>query len=154
NMRHLFEVNTFAPMALIKALLPQMKKRGSGRIINIVSCAGRVPIPTVGIYGGSKSALAIMSNTMRLELEPRGIDIINIYAGTVDTAFEENALREEERPGLCPKDRCGEPRFTIAQKVLEAAAGRSLARSRRQMVFNHSAHLAATCGSQDGLATG
>jgi len=123
NMRHLFEVNTFAPMALIKALLPQMKKRGSGRIINIVSCAGRVPIPTVGIYGGSKSALAIMSNTMRLELEPRGIDIINIYAGTVDTAFEENALREEERPGLCPKDRCGEPRFTIAQKVLEAATG-------------------------------
>ena len=123
NMRHLFEVNTFAPMALIKALLPQMKKRGSGRIINIVSCAGRVPIPTVGIYGGSKSALAIMSNTMRLELEPSGIDIINIYAGTVDTAFEENALREEERPGLCPKDRCGEPRFTIAQKVLEAATG-------------------------------
>jgi short-subunit dehydrogenase/MoaA/NifB/PqqE/SkfB family radical SAM enzyme len=123
NMRHLFEVNTFAPMALIKALLPQMKKRGSGRIINIVSCAGRVPIPTVGIYGGSKSALAVMANTMRLELEPRGIDIVNIYPGTVNTAFEEHAFREEDRPGLCPKDICGEPRFTIAQKVLEAAAG-------------------------------
>lgn len=123
NMRHLFEVNTFAPMALIQALLPQMKKRGSGRIINIVSCAGRVPIPTVGIYGGSKSALAVMANTMRLELEPQGIDIINIYPGTVGTAFEEHAFREEDRPGLCPKDRCGEPRFTIAQKILEAASG-------------------------------
>ncbi len=123
SMRHLFEVNTFAPMALIQALLPQMKKRGSGRIINIVSCAGRVPIPTVGIYGGSKSALAVMANTMRLELEPRGIDIVNIYPGTVNTAFEEHAFREEDRPGLCPKDICGEPRFTIAQKVFEAAAG-------------------------------
>jgi short-subunit dehydrogenase/MoaA/NifB/PqqE/SkfB family radical SAM enzyme len=125
NMRHLFEVNTFAPMALIQALLPQMKKRGSGRIINIVSCAGRVPIPTVGVYGGSKSALAVMTNTMRLELEPKGIDLINIYPGTVATAFEEHAFREEDRPGLCPKDRCGEPRFTIAKKVIEAATGPS-----------------------------
>jgi MoaA/NifB/PqqE/SkfB family radical SAM enzyme len=77
----------------------------------------------VGVYGGSKSALAVMTNTMRLELEPEGIDIINIYPGTVATAFEEHAFREEERPGLCPKDICGEPRFRIAQKVLEAAAG-------------------------------
>ena len=92
-------------------------------MINILSCAGRVPIPTVGVYGGSKSALAVMTNTMRLELEPRGIDIINIYPGTVATAFEEHAFREEERPGLCPKDICGEPRFSIAQKVLQAAAG-------------------------------
>jgi short-subunit dehydrogenase/MoaA/NifB/PqqE/SkfB family radical SAM enzyme len=125
NIRHLFEVNTFAPMALIRALLPQMLRDGGGRIVNIVSAAGRVPIPTVGIYGGSKSALAVMTNTMRFELEPKGIDIINVYPGTVDTAFEENALREEERPGICPRDRCGEPRFYIAKRVLEAAAGPS-----------------------------
>jgi MoaA/NifB/PqqE/SkfB family radical SAM enzyme len=41
----------------------------------------------------------------------------------VATAFEENAFREEERPGLCPHDICGEPRFRTAQKVLKAAAG-------------------------------
>ncbi|MGD9085643.1 MAG: SDR family NAD(P)-dependent oxidoreductase [Desulfobacterales bacterium] len=123
NIRHLFEVNTVSPLMLLKALLPEMQKRGSGRIINILSCAGRVPIPTVAVYGGSKSALAVMTNTMRLELEPKGIDIINIYPGTVSTAFEEHAFREEERPGLCPHDICGEPRFRIAQKVLKAAAG-------------------------------
>jgi MoaA/NifB/PqqE/SkfB family radical SAM enzyme len=108
---------------LINTLLPEMKKRAGGRVVNILSCAGRVPIPTVGVYGGSKSALAVMTNTMRLELEPKGIDIINIYPGTVATAFEEHAFREEERPGLCPKEVCGEPRFRIAQKVIEAAAG-------------------------------
>ncbi len=123
NIRHLFEVNTVSPLVLIKTLLPQMQKRGSGRVVNILSCAGRVPIPTVGVYGGSKSALAVMANTMRLELDPQGIDVINIYPGTVATAFEEHAFREEERPGLCPHDICGEPRFRIAQKVVEAAAG-------------------------------
>ena len=123
NIRHLFELNTFSPLALTKALVPHMKRRGGGRIINIVSCAGRIPIPTVGVYGGSKSALAVMSNTMRLELEPSGIDIINIYPGTVDDSFEENALREEDRPGLCPTEHCGLPRYEIADKVLEAAAG-------------------------------
>ena len=123
NIRRLFEVNTVSPLMLLKALLPEMQKRGNGRIINILSCAGRVPIPTVAVYGGSKSALAVMTNTMRLELEPRGIDIINIYPGTVATAFEEHAFREEERPGICPKEVCGEPRFRIAQKVIKAAAG-------------------------------
>lgn len=125
NIRHLFEVNTVSPLMLIKSLLPEMQNRGSGRVVNILSCAGRVPIPTVAVYGGSKSALAVMTNTMRLELEPKGIDIINIYPGTVATAFEEHAFREEDRPGLCPHDICGEPRFRIAQKVLKAASGPS-----------------------------
>lgn len=124
RIRQLFEINTFSPLILIKTLLPHMKQRGGGRFINIVSCAGRVPIPSVGVYGGSKSALAVMTNTMRLECEPMGIDIINVYPGTVDTAFEENALREADRGGFClPRQQCGEPRFDIARKVLAAAAG-------------------------------
>lgn len=123
NIRRLFEVNTFAPLMLIKTLLPHMKARGTGRILNIVSCAGRVPIPTVGVYGGSKSALAVMTNTMRIELAPAGIDIINVYPGTIGTSFEENALRERDRPGLCPTDTCGLPRFEMADRILEAAVG-------------------------------
>jgi hypothetical protein len=43
--------------------------RGNGRVINIASCTGRVPVPTVGVYGGSKTALAVMANTRRLEFE-------------------------------------------------------------------------------------
>lgn len=123
NIRNLFEVNTFSPLVLIKALLPHMKSRGVGRIVNIVSCAGRVPIPSVGVYGGSKSALAVMTNTMRLELKSSGIQIVNIYPGTADTSFEENALREDNRPGLCPRDHCGLPRVEIAGKIFAAASG-------------------------------
>ena len=123
RMRQLFEVNTFSPLLLAGALLPQMKQRGGGRVINIVSCAGRVPIPSVGIYGGSKSALAIMANTLRLELEPAGVDVLNIYPGTVDSDFEEKACRERQRPGLCPQGGCGRPVDEIVKMIMEAAVG-------------------------------
>lgn len=123
NLRYLYEVNTFAPILLIKALLPHMTDRNSGRIVNIASSSGRVPIPSVGVYGGSKSALAIMSNTLRLELQQTAVVVLNIYPGTVDTAFEENALREKFRAGLCPIDRCGKPRFKVADRILSAAKG-------------------------------
>jgi short-subunit dehydrogenase/wyosine [tRNA(Phe)-imidazoG37] synthetase (radical SAM superfamily) len=125
KIRHLFEVNTFSPFSLIQALLPHMSMRGTGRIVNIVSSAGRVPIPTVGVYGGSKSALAVMANTMRLELEPKGIDILNIYPGTINDSFEKNAMREGNRPGLCSTADCGEAEENIAAQILDAAAGPS-----------------------------
>ena len=109
NIRHLFEVNTLSPLVLINSLLPEMQKRAGGRVVNILSCAGRVPIPTVGVYGGSKSALAVMTNTMRLELEPKGIDIINIYPGTVATSFEENAEIPQVLLPFSPSaDRCSQ----------------------------------------------
>ena len=125
NIRHLFEVNAFSPLFLIQALLPQMKKMGEGRVINIISSGFRVPIPTVGVYNGSKSSLSAMTNTMRLELAPSGIDIINIYPGTIDNSFEENAIHQDDRPGLCPSDHCGLPRYDIARRILKAASGPS-----------------------------
>jgi MoaA/NifB/PqqE/SkfB family radical SAM enzyme len=123
KVRYLFEVNTFAPLALIQKLVPSMIRRGGGRIVNIVSSAGRVPIPTVGVYGGSKSALAVMTNTMRLELQPKNIDVINIYPGTINDSFERNAMRENNRLGLCPTADCGEEEETITRHIIEAAAG-------------------------------
>lgn len=123
NLRYLFELNTFSPIMLMSELLPHMLKQGGGRIINIVSCAGRIPIPTEGVYGGSKSALAMMANTMRLEMTPKNIDIINIYPGTVDTGFEQHARREKEKPGVCRLESCGAPTKEITSKILAAAAG-------------------------------
>ncbi len=123
RIRHLFEVNTFSPLLLIQALIPHFVRRGGGRVINIVSSAGRVPIPTVGVYGGSKSALAVMTNTMRLELEPKGVAIVNIYPGTINSSFERNAIREADRPGLCPTVDCGADEAEIVEQILKAAAG-------------------------------
>ncbi len=125
RLRYLFEVNMFAPLAIARALLPGMKARRAGRIVTVVSFAGRVPIVTNGAYGGSKSAIAVMMNTMRLELSGTGIDVVNIYPGTAATAFEENALREPGRDRLCPRESCGEPRDEVARRVFEASRGPS-----------------------------
>jgi MoaA/NifB/PqqE/SkfB family radical SAM enzyme len=77
----------------------------------------------VGVYGGSKTALAVMANVLRLELEPAGVDVLNIYPGTVDTDFEQQACRERDRPGLCPQGGCGRPVQETVDLILKAAAG-------------------------------
>ena len=110
----------------MRLLAPGMKERGHGKIVNVASAAGRVPIPTVGVYGGSKSALAVMANTMRLELEPFGVDVINVYPGTAATAFEVNALRENNRGGLYSFSQySGGPPDAIADAVVAAIPGPS-----------------------------
>ena len=122
RIREIFELNTFTPLLLMRELVPQMAQRGDGLVINITSAAGRVPIPTVGIYGGSKSALAIMANTMRFELEPTGVRILNVYPGTASTAFEVNALREKNRDGLYGQSGYeGRPVESIVKRILTAA---------------------------------
>lgn len=123
KVQHLFQINTFSPLILMRKLASHMKSIGGGRIINIVSTAGRVPILTEGVYGASKTALAVMANTMRLELKNTGVDIINIYPGTADTAFEQNTIRAKGKTEICPKEACGRPPEEIAQKIFQTAAG-------------------------------
>jgi short-subunit dehydrogenase/MoaA/NifB/PqqE/SkfB family radical SAM enzyme len=122
RVRQLFEVNTLAPLALARRLAPHLLERG-GRIVNILSCSGRVPVPTTGIYGGAKSAHAIIANTMRLELAPRGVHVINVYPGTVDSGFDDNALQESGRPGVCLSGGCGRPVGEVADRVVAAMSG-------------------------------
>ena len=67
--------------------------------------------------------MVVVTNTMWHELEPYEIEIINVSPTTVNTSFDEKALREEEHPGLCPTDRCNLPRLDMATQILDAAAG-------------------------------
>jgi short-subunit dehydrogenase/MoaA/NifB/PqqE/SkfB family radical SAM enzyme len=125
KMRKVYEVNTFSPMALTLALLPSMKDRGRGIVINILSCAGYIPTPTTGVYGASKAAFSTMARTLRLEAAPAGVKVFNFYPGPIDTPFNTNALRENKRLGVygCGTT-CAEP-DRIAEKVLSAVAGKA-----------------------------
>ncbi len=123
--RSLFELNALTPWDLARLCAGTMRERGGGLIVNVVSCSGRVPVPTAAVYGGSKSALAIMANTMRLELEGTGVAVLNVYPGTVDTGFEGNAFRERGRPGVCVGGGCGRPAGDVADRIVTAVeAGR------------------------------
>ena len=72
--RRIFETNVFAVHRMNRAVLPHMRKRGSGLLIHIGSQAGRVVIPGSGMYGASKAALEFLVESYHYELAGQGID--------------------------------------------------------------------------------
>lgn len=85
--RRQFEVNLLGPLALTQALIPAMRDRGGGRIINISSLGGRTAFPFGGLYSGSKFALEAISDVLRMELEPFNIRVSVVEPGPVSTNF-------------------------------------------------------------------
>lgn len=82
-----FDVNVFGAMELTKLVLPQMRKEGSGRIINISSVGGRAVGPFGGWYHGTKFALEALSDSLRMELKPFGIDVVVVEPGGIKSEF-------------------------------------------------------------------
>ena len=98
NIRRLFEVNVFGALHCIQAVVPYMKRQGSGQIINVSSVAGKIATPRNGAYAATKFALTAISDALRLELGDYGITVITVFPGITDTAFGENVLREVDVP--------------------------------------------------------
>ncbi|MDR2686492.1 MAG: SDR family NAD(P)-dependent oxidoreductase [Oscillospiraceae bacterium] len=91
--RRQMEVNFFAPVRLIQLLLPSMRERGGGRIVNISSVAGKVYSPLSGWYCASKFALEGITDCLRIELKPFGIGVSLIEPSPIRTAWPEGAKR-------------------------------------------------------------
>ena len=79
------EVNVFGLARLCQLVLPSMRAQGSGRIINIASVAGRAVLPYGGWYHVSKYSVEALSDAMRIELKPLGIDVVIIEPGGIAT---------------------------------------------------------------------
>ena len=90
-------VNVLAPLTLVQRLIPAMRDRGYGRIVNISSIAGRTAFPFGGIYSASKFALEAISDALRMELEPFNIQVSVIEPGPVSTPFFEVAATGVEQ---------------------------------------------------------
>jgi NAD(P)-dependent dehydrogenase (short-subunit alcohol dehydrogenase family) len=84
EVRRQLEVNVIGPLAVTQAFLPLLRK-ARGRIVNIGSIAGRVPLPFVGPYSMSKAALDAMTTALRLELDTWGIEVSLIEPGAIAT---------------------------------------------------------------------
>lgn len=111
HFRKLFELNVFAPIHLIQTVLPQMKFRREGLIVNVASVVGHVALPLMGAYSASKFALRAFTDSLRVELKPFGIGVLGVYPGTIRTPFSENALagapqRFRGRPGGISAEQC------------------------------------------------
>ena len=82
-----FETNFFSIIRLIQEVGPTMRKQGSGKIVNISSVAGRIGFPASPAYISSKFALEGLSESLRLEMSPFGVDVIIIEPGVIKTNF-------------------------------------------------------------------
>ncbi|NJN75601.1 MAG: SDR family oxidoreductase [Synechococcaceae cyanobacterium RL_1_2] len=89
-MRQL-ETNTIAPIILAQAVAPPMKEQQSGLIINIGSISGIVTMPFSGAYCASKAALHALSDALRMELAPFGIQVMTVQPGAIASKFGDQA---------------------------------------------------------------
>src|SRR3954468_7541102 len=83
--RTVFETNLWSPLALIAALAPAMVRRGDGTIVNVGSMARVSPFPHLGVYSASRAALSTVSEVLDMELRPRGVRVLEVALGPVDT---------------------------------------------------------------------
>ena len=84
-----FDVNVYGPHRLARAVLPHMREAEDGTVVNVSSVAGRVAAPGMGAYAGSKHALEGMSDALRAEVEPFGVDVVVVQPGPVETSFRD-----------------------------------------------------------------
>jgi NAD(P)-dependent dehydrogenase (short-subunit alcohol dehydrogenase family) len=94
EFERLFAVNVFAPFAIIRAALPELRRQGSGHILNITSIAGRAPAGSSGLYSATKSALEGLTQSLAQEIAPFGLKATAIAPGAFRTDFlSEHSIR-------------------------------------------------------------
>lgn len=94
EVRAMFETNFFGLVALTRRVLPGMRARASGRIVNISSVGGLIGNPSSGYYNATKFAVEGLSEALGKEVEPLGINVIAVEPGPFRTDWAGRSLRE------------------------------------------------------------
>ncbi|MFF0034941.1 oxidoreductase [Streptomyces mirabilis] len=136
-----FEVNIFGAARLIQLVLPHMRAQRSGTIVNISSMGGKIHTPLGGWYHGTKFALEGLSDCLRMELKPFGVDVVVVEPGAIrtewggiaadnlrktsgDTAYAVQADAMAESLGSESTARRSSPPSVIADTVAKAVTAR------------------------------
>jgi short-subunit dehydrogenase len=122
----MFELNFFAPLAMIQLVAPHMRQRRSGMIVNIGSIAGKVTLPWFTLYSATKFALGSLTEGLRMELAGDGIRTMVVCPGYVKTDFQSHVLLGR------PPDRLWKVAIT-AERCAQAVA-RGVERNARTVV--------------------
>lgn len=97
ELRHQFEVNVFGSVAMMKAVLPCMRQRRSGRILNVTSMGGLMTMPGLSFYHGSKFALEGISNSLGKEVKEFGILVTAVEPGMFRTDWAGRSMVRSSR---------------------------------------------------------
>ncbi|AYG61861.1 oxidoreductase [Rhizobium jaguaris] len=98
EIRTVFETNVFGLTFVTQAVLPHMRARRRGHIVNLSSIAGRIAQPGSGFYAGTKFAVEGISDALRKELQPLGIGVMLVEPGGFRTDFAGRSLRQSKEP--------------------------------------------------------
>ncbi len=125
ELRRQLEVNLVGHVAVMQAVLRNLR-RVHGRIVNVGSIAGRSALPFLGAYAASKHALEAVTDALRIELHPFGIEVVIVEPGTIATPIWRKGAEAFERilPGLSPEVTALYRERMTAFRKQAAAAGR------------------------------
>ncbi len=98
EIRAMFETNYFGALAMIQAVLPGMRERGRGHVVNISSMTGLVANPPNVFYSSTKFALEALTEGLAKEVEPFGVRVTAIEPGAVRTDWSTRSMKEASRP--------------------------------------------------------
>lgn len=113
--RQLFELNTFAAMAMTQAVLPGFRRQGAGVVVNVSSAVTFKPLPLLSAYTASKAALEAFSEGLALEVEPFGVRVRVVIPGRAPETSFGAAARVRSKNGI------PEAYAAWAQQALSAA---------------------------------
>ncbi|WP_343959372.1 oxidoreductase [Yaniella flava] len=110
EIKQMFETNYYGAVAMINAVLPSMRQRGSGMIINISSIGAQRSSAGSGFYTATKAALESTSESLRQEVEPHGIRVAIVQPGPFRTDFAGRSLHQSAEPIAAYADTAGRRR--------------------------------------------
>ena len=125
SVTRVLQVNCLAPLELARQVLPEMKRKQSGQIINITSGAGTRGLPGNSANSASKFALNGWTESLRVEVRQYGIDVISFSPGPTKTNIDESNEHYGDREGNFINEKKATP-DEIAQKVVQASIKRKL----------------------------
>src|SRR5882762_478119 len=116
--RSIFETNFFGIVRMTRAVVPHMRRQGAGRIINIGSVLGFLPMPYMALYSATKHAVAGYSESLDHELRTQGIRVSVIEPAYIKTPFDANLMKPD-----APLDVYREIRAGVERRMKEVLAG-------------------------------
>jgi NAD(P)-dependent dehydrogenase (short-subunit alcohol dehydrogenase family) len=119
DVRREIEINYLGALRMVRAFAPAMAEHGDGLIANVASVLGKVSAPALGTYCATKAALLSLSQSLRGELSDRGVRVITVLPGTIDTDMSRGFGGEKMTAGQAAREIVE----AIGHETIEAAIG-------------------------------
>jgi uncharacterized protein len=127
--RQVFETNLFGAMECMQAVIPIMRRQGSGDIVNISSVSGHIAMPYMSVYAASKHGMQAVGRAVRMELRKHNVNVLTVSPGYIATDFGKNMLK-----GKTAQRMSGSVKYGAKPEVVAYATLRGLLKRKREVV--------------------